>query len=223
MSNQFTDDKFEENVLISEIEEKLVISTYEKIANQFSSTRHHMWKGVKQFLSELDDNFLIADIGCGNGKNMTKSNMIGFDTCLEFIRICREKNLDVRYGDVTDIPIDSDQFDSTICVAVIHHLFTVERRLKAISELKRITKKGGKILITVWKYEDNDISNKRTERKYQDQQDCDVSFTLNNGDKFDRYYHLFCREEIEKLCLQNDLKILQICEECGNWNLICEV
>ncbi len=40
-------------------------------------------------------------------------------------------------------------------VAVLHHLSTIERRQKAISELIRVTKPGGKIFIEVWAKEQN--------------------------------------------------------------------
>ena len=45
-------------------------SVYNKIANDFSRTRYKVWDGVKQFLDTIPVDSKIADIGCGNGKNM---------------------------------------------------------------------------------------------------------------------------------------------------------
>lgn len=51
------------------------------------------------------------------------------------------------------LPVNSNQVDACICIAVIHHYSTIERRSKAIAELLRVTKPGGKVLISVWALE----------------------------------------------------------------------
>ena len=65
----------------------------------------------------------------------------------------------------------SNAFDVTICIAVIHHLSTDERRLHALKELVRITKISGLILTYVWALEQDkekannvEPENERTEK-----------------------------------------------------------
>lgn len=47
----------------------------------------------------------------------------------------------------------SNLFDAVISIGVIHHMSTEKRRTKAIQELARILKPGGKIMIYVWAME----------------------------------------------------------------------
>ena len=50
------------------------------------------------------------------------------------------------YGDICDfLPINDESFDYVLCTEVLEH---VPEPIKAIRELKRICKKGGKIIIT---------------------------------------------------------------------------
>jgi SAM-dependent methyltransferase len=47
----------------------------------------------------------------------------------------------------------SGVFDSVISIAVIHHFSTKTLRIEAIKEMHRILKVGGKVLIYVWAFE----------------------------------------------------------------------
>jgi len=40
--------------------------------------------------------------------------------------------------------------DAVLCIAVIHHLSTRDRRLKALSELARVLRPNGRACVTVW-------------------------------------------------------------------------
>jgi ubiquinone/menaquinone biosynthesis C-methylase UbiE len=51
------------------------------------------------------------------------------------------------------LPFRSDLFDAVISIGVVHHFSTEKRRAQAISELSRILKPGGKIMIYVWAME----------------------------------------------------------------------
>ena len=63
-------------------------------------------------------------------------------------------------SDILSIPCRDEYFDYIICIAVLHHLSTEERRIKAINEIIRTLKTGGKALVTVWakeqKYKDKE-------------------------------------------------------------------
>lgn len=191
-------------------EKQYVSDTYEKIAKEFDTTRNKVWSEVAEFLDSFDPTAKLADIGCGNGKNMVMPNMVGVDNCHEFVELCRKKNLDVRHGSVLDIPLESNTFDGVICIAVIHHLSTEERRKHAISELVRITKPSGRILITAWA-ETGHKSSKNVE-------------TISGSDKLvgwkndsQRYYHLFSEGEFEKLVESLNVSIVKSGYEMKNW------
>ena len=40
--------------------------------------------------------------------------------------------------------------DSVLCIAVLHHISTVERRLAMLAELARVMRCGGRAIVTVW-------------------------------------------------------------------------
>lgn len=64
--------------------------------------------------------------------------------------ICQEKGFEVFLSDCLHLPYRDSSLDAVICIAVIHHLSTHERRKQAIFELARVLKPGGKCLIYVW-------------------------------------------------------------------------
>jgi SAM-dependent methyltransferase len=190
---------------------------YNTISKEFDKSRFSVWSGVKHFLDSLENDSLCADIGCGNGKNMLyRSDLTfkGYDISEEFVNICNKKGLDVIQGDILNLQIKSNEFDNTISIAVIHHLKTIEERVKAIFELLRITKNNGKILIYVWAFEQPSDSCNLKIRKF------------NKGDNYIpfqnimRFYHIYEEGELEK-----EIKIVQekynctyeIYWELGNW------
>ena len=137
-------------------EEKYVYPIYQEIAAHFSHTRSYLWAGIKKFVEELPPNSEVLDAGCGNGRNMFRSdlNFTGVDTCPALIEIASKYGKTVL-GNILELPFEDNSFDAVICVAVIHHLATPTRRLKAIKELNRVLKPNGKLFIQVWALENN--------------------------------------------------------------------
>lgn len=75
-------------------EQKYVHTVYSEIAPHFAATRHTAWPQVVDFLSELADHSIVADVGCGNGKYLLTLNrqkravhMIGVDSCAELCEL----------------------------------------------------------------------------------------------------------------------------------------
>ena len=108
----------------------------------------------------LHEELVTKIVGCGNGKNLhvtADSFVVGCDNCLELLKVAGSRGGEVGVADCLNLPYRSAIFDSTISIAVIHHLCTEERRVKAIQELCRITKPGGTILVYVWAFEQDRI------------------------------------------------------------------
>lgn len=171
-------------------EEENVQKIYDIIANDFSRTRYSVWKSVEDFIESFPKETQFLEIGCGNGKNMLlrPEYFTGCDLCGEFVKICKEKNLNVLRSCATNLPFKDNTFDATLSVAVIHHFITYERRQKAISEQIRVTNIGGKILIEVWGFEQNN-------RVVDGNQDSMVPWKYKN-EIYNRYYHFFKKEEL---------------------------
>ena len=75
-----------------------------------------------------------------------------------------------------------------ICIAVIHHLSTVSRRLAALKELTRIVRPGGRILISVWALEQN--FEKKSRKNHNEgakatRTSSKTTFTSNHVEKLD--------------------------------------
>jgi SAM-dependent methyltransferase len=201
-----------------DIETIYVKNVYDKIAKEFSHTRYKPWTCVQNFLDDIPDNSLIGDIGCGNGKNMIynkKCKYKGCDFSIELVKICNKQNLHVVYGDVLNIPFKDNEFDHTMCIAVLHHLSTIDKRKKAIQELLRITKKGGKIFILVWSLKQD--TNSR--RKFVKQENMIDWKDKNKNILCKRYYYVYKKDELESI-IPNNVKIIKSFYEKGNYGII---
>jgi ubiquinone/menaquinone biosynthesis C-methylase UbiE len=172
-----------------------ISNVYNNIANDFSNTRHKTWPSVAKFIDTFKETDLNADIGCGNGKNMIYKPLKfkGMDICDEFIKICKERELDVIKGNILSIPFESNMFDNIISIAVVHHLSSREERILAIKELFRICKYSGKFMIYVWAF----IQPIESKRQFKTQDEM-VPFKKVNGEVHYRYYHLYKENELEE-------------------------
>lgn len=202
------------------MEQTNVLDVYNKIAFHFDQTRHTIWKKVGEFIDSAPPSSMIADIGCGNGKNMlTRKDctFVGCDNCPKFVDICKSKNLDVVLGDATNIPFRDNMFDCVLSIAVIHHLVTNSRRLKAIQELVRICKNGGRILIYVWSIDANIKSD-----RIKNVDDGKLIQWRHKNTIYDRFYHMFEKGELQDLIDKiNGVEIIDTSHVCGNW--VCVV
>lgn len=127
--------------------------------------------------------------------------------------------------------------DHAISIAVVHHFSSVENRMHALRELKRIVRVGGTVLVTVWafeqqkkKYTEQDVMikwhlQKRFDKK-ADQPEAapePASSDIAPTKVLDRYYHLFSKGELDELALQvGGLKIIESVWDVDNWYLLME-
>ncbi|XP_050293011.1 alkylated DNA repair protein alkB homolog 8 isoform X2 [Anthonomus grandis grandis] len=140
----------------SRLESLHVHKVYDSIADHFSDTRHKPWPNVLDFVQSFDCGHVIVDVGCGNGKYLSHNKKIfdvGCDYSSGLIEICNKRNFNAFIGDCLSIPIKDNFADGVISIAVIHHLATEQRRLKAIQEIFRILNVGGRALIYVWAHD----------------------------------------------------------------------
>jgi SAM-dependent methyltransferase len=66
----------------------------------------------------------------------------------------------VAVADCIHLPLRSNSCDAAICIAVMHHLSTAGRRIRCLSELRRIVKLGGLINVQAWALE-QEVDSKR--------------------------------------------------------------
>jgi alkylated DNA repair protein alkB family protein 8 len=173
-----------------------------------------MWNWIRGFTDQYHNNNVVYDIGCGSGRNMInikdKISMIGVDNCDAFLDICKGKSLEVKKGCMTELPLNDSSGDAIISIASFHHLASDTRRLKALNEMSRVIKPGGRILLSVWSKHQPE----NTRRK----------FTYGNnivpwnkkGVIYERYYYIFGIKEINRLFQKASLCVKSHVWDCGN-------
>ncbi|UJR30395.1 hypothetical protein I4U23_017930 [Adineta vaga] len=232
-----------------QLEQEHVHKVYNEIANRFSDSRYKPWPHVAEFLQTFASASYVLDIGCGNGKYMNVRNdltMIGCDRSEGLLKICRDRQYQVFLSDCMTIPIVSNTFDGAICIAVIHHMSTENRRLKALQEIVRILKINGQALVTVWAKEqainekkstyvsktmksssltENESSATSTDdqliihtpRTEFQRSDCLVPWIKPNETHL-RYYHVFVQNELDNLLKQiPNIEVIKSFNDDGNW------
>lgn len=179
-----------------------VKNVYDIISPHFDVTRTSIWCDVELFINSFEKNSYVLDAGCGNGKNMYRKDcvFVGGDFCNNFLEIITSKNHEGLQINVKCLPFRDNIFDYTLCIAVIHHIKEKKDQILAIKELIRVTKKKGKILISVWeahgKYDKGDNFVKWTlQKKYNKKQSKD---TILN-----RYYYMYDSQELYNDILKN--------------------
>lgn len=183
---------------------------YDKFAEQFSKTRQKPWKEVIEFLDTLPKNSRVLDIGCGNGRHIIEAEKrglkaVGIDISRNLLKIAKRKTKSpLILGNALALPFKGRAFDSSICIAVVHHFGTEKERIQALKEAARVTNSA--ILVSVWAFEQE----KFARRKSQDIQ-------LGWNKKFPRFYHLFREGELEALVKKAGLKAKKAWREGNNY------
>ncbi len=108
-----------------------------------------------KFATQYAQNKVILDIGCGGGHGSYKliragaKKIYGVDVIADSIEYCQahynHPNLFFKQGDITRLDFDDNSFDLICAFEVIEHIKNYQ---KAISELRRVLKPGGLLIIS---------------------------------------------------------------------------
>lgn len=105
-------------------------------------------------LKYIPKNGKILDAGCGLGRYVFYLAKQGYDiTGIEYNRNTVEKvrklapDLDVRQGDISNLPFEDESISGVICLGVVEHFIDGVKR--PLRELWRVLKLGGIMVITV--------------------------------------------------------------------------
>lgn len=96
----------------------------------------------------------ILEIGAGTGRYSHSLAKKGYEVdAVELIehnidvfksKITPEEKISIRQGNALDLSfVESEQYDITLLLGPMYHLYSVDEQLKALSEAIRVTKKGG--------------------------------------------------------------------------------
>lgn len=190
---------------------KILIETWDTIADSWTHLRARPQDEVLEFANLIDEPGLLLDIGCGNGRNLLpflekQFSCIGMDFSKGMIREAKkflekkEFSAFLLVGDALSLPFKEDAFDCVLYVRALHHIPTKELRISSLKEVKRVLKKDGKILISVWKrYYPQfifDFFSNLFEKKFE------FGDTYKkwryHGKVYKRFYHLYSIEELKE-------------------------
>jgi ubiquinone/menaquinone biosynthesis C-methylase UbiE len=160
--------------------------------------KRSIWKGHYS-LAALDScckTGRLLDAGCGSGKFTIPLGMRGFDVVAVDVSLnalkMTGKSIDDRKLDigllaanVCQMPFSDSSFDVIWCYGVLQHLLLKERK-EAISEFRRLLRKGGLLFIEVLGEGDMRYGGDEVEPN---------TFSRKNG----IIYHYFSRSELKEL------------------------
>lgn len=98
--------------------------------------------------------YKILDVGCGTGRMLSYFSGVkkyGIDVSFDMAKMCCEKGIESCMGDVQNMPFADESMDMIICTDVLEHVFDL---YKTVSEINRVVKKGGYIVVRVPQNED---------------------------------------------------------------------
>jgi ubiquinone/menaquinone biosynthesis C-methylase UbiE len=195
-------------------EEKLTQEeVWDELANQWNNFRQKPHKDVEKRLNEVLNEWKpgkILDIGCGNCRNAMIFCSKGFKCYgIDFSKnmiekaneFCKKNNAEInlKKGNVEKIEFSDESFDYVLCLNVLHCIETGKRE-EAVKEIRRVLKKNGEAIISVW--------NKFQKRFIFAEKESNITWT-KAGKVYYRYYYLFTPYELKKLFKKNGFKILK--------------
>jgi len=196
--------------------------TWDKIANSFDKTRKKPWKECTDFIESLEPSTILLDACCGNARNILSfHNKFKRIICLDFssnlLKIVKEKikeieNIELIHANVEDIPLKDDSVDNVIFIAALHNLKGKKNRIKSLKEIKRVLKKDGKALISVWSREQDKFRDLFKDKKIKEGEefgDIEICWKQDGLD-VPRFYHLYSKDEFVQDLEQSGFKIVDI-------------
>lgn len=133
--------------------EGVMQQSFPRLLNDYIHNLH-----MREVLKHLPkDACECLDIGCGYGRvasEIVKANkkafVHGLDISSVFVKLFNERIGEkgkAVVGDIKDLPFSDNKFDSVVCIVTMMYLKKESEQEKAISEMLRVVKSGGKIIL----------------------------------------------------------------------------
>jgi ubiquinone/menaquinone biosynthesis C-methylase UbiE len=131
---------------------------FDAVADRWDEMRRKFFgEGVRQAAiraANIDSSSVVADVGTGTGflaeaALAAGARVIGIDVSEGMLEQVRSRfpsdRFEARPGDVEALPLETNEIDAVLANMVLHH---AENPSRAIREMVRVLKPGGKLVIT---------------------------------------------------------------------------
>jgi 2-polyprenyl-3-methyl-5-hydroxy-6-metoxy-1,4-benzoquinol methylase len=152
---------------------------YAERAQDFDSSRSRPWQGWGRALEGLpaDATLHVLDLGCGNGRLLAHlrerfaiARFVGTDSCAPLIEVARERYASAQarfeHAELFDErggPLLADgAFEVVALMGVLHHVPSLQARRALVHAAFERTAPGGRLVLTVWRFERDSRLSKRT-------------------------------------------------------------
>ena len=195
---------------------------YDLIAFEFSKRRMKPWKEAKFLFDKYilpGDRVLDAGCGCGQYAEFVKERggeYFGADVSKELIGIAKKRHPGLKFqtASVLNLPFPKNLFDKVYAIALLHAIPSQEFRTQALEEMKRVLKRGGLLILSVW-----DLYRKKKKRglilkfaflKLLGKSKLDFGDILTNWQGIsDCYFHCFTKEELKKAARKSGFEVVE--------------
>jgi SAM-dependent methyltransferase len=136
----------------------LTTSTFDAVSDAYDSTipahvaEHLLAKRLAFVSRHVPAGSLILDAGCGTGTFAGRLRDIGYrvlgiDASIGMLAGARNREVPVAQAIAQRLPFPDDTFDGFVSVAVLHHLGSTDMVRRAIDEMIRVLRPGGRAVI----------------------------------------------------------------------------
>lgn len=128
-----------------------------RVAGDWDSMRRDLFGdnfAMQCLASFLPESWIVADLGCGTGELVAQlagsvSKVVGIDREEAMLSVAEQrlfgvKNVEVRRGRLTDLPLADNSVDAALCMLVLHH---VAELAPVFAEVSRVLKAQGQFLV----------------------------------------------------------------------------
>jgi len=113
-----------------------------------------LWTELEQSTRDLIEKHVpagsaVLDVGVGLGRVMaplTQYRRYGIDISLDYLRLTRDRGIEVAFARVEDMPYRDASFDAIVTCDVLEHLVEFDQGIK---QILRVLKPGGHLIVRV--------------------------------------------------------------------------
>ncbi len=199
--------------------EKKNIDFWEEVLKDPPDSFKNWFEAEKLYLNKnITKNAKVLDVGCGNGKSLKDilditQNLTGIDHEKRAVdnarrNFSKNKNVKIVLADARILPFHEKSFDFVICIGTFANFVGYEN--KALSEMRRVLKKNGSIIISVYSedaFEDRIRLYNKLNSPIKEINGTTVIFDEEINDNMSRQ---FTKRELFILFKNNRLKIIEI-------------